>query len=218
MFKFCIGVTVLTIIIVLIMLFNRYSIENFNIPSVSSAEDVSAGASELYGWGYTPIKKKHKKKSRKCPSCENTYVDEIDLCDLCGDDNKDCRYADITKNVDIDKYVLKSSVPPCPDMTEYAKKTQLPPSHFNKDEWIRKSEIPPCPNVNLDDYIKKSDLESSNGRQCPKCPLCPVAPLAPSCKNNSLDLRDVYKNSWKPKLSEMNEAFTTEPMIGKFRF
>lgn len=210
-------ILILTIVVLSIILGNikqRYK-ENFNSPSVSSAEDVSTGASELYGWGYTPIKAKHKKhkKSRKCPGCENIYVDEIDICNLCQNDENSCKYADITKNVDIDKYVLKSSVPPCPDLTEYAKKNQIPPIPFNKNEWIRKSDIPPCPRINKNDWVRKDEIEPLIQKtKCQKCPVCPVAPLVPPCKKDKLD------NIWKPKLSEMNEAFTTEPMVGSFRF
>ena len=54
--------------------------ENFNVPSISSAEDVSVGASEIYGWGYTPIKSKHKKHKKEedkdCPK-EEKIVENI---------------------------------------------------------------------------------------------------------------------------------------------
>lgn len=175
-------------------------VENLDVPSVSSSSDVAAGASELYGWGYTPIKKKHKKhkqKSRRCPNCENVYVEEEDICVLCQGGDKDCRFADITQNVDIDKYVLKSSVPPCPDLTEYAKKNQIPPYPFNKEEWIMKSAIPPCPKVpNLTEYIKKSEVPSCVKQECPECPVCPIAPVAPVCSGDKIKVVEkiVYKD------------------------
>lgn len=194
----CIYVAGLVLVLLLLGLFgskyltfdtssNPYSqtIENLDVPSVSSSGDVAAGASELYGWGYTPITKKQtvKVKSRKCTSCENVYPDQPDICILCEGKDKDCRFADITQNVDIDKYVLKSSIPPCPDLTEYAKKNMVPPYPFNKNEWILKSEIPPCPQIpNLNDYVRKSEIPScmeNCGSNCPECPICPIAPLAP---------------------------------------
>jgi|SaaInlStandDraft_1057018.scaffolds.fasta_scaffold21956_2 hypothetical protein len=186
---------------------NSKNNENFNVPSISSAEDISEGASEIYGWGYTPIKSRHKKhkkeKDKDCPKEEKkcrkyTIHDDI------------CKYSDITKNVDIDKYVLKSSVPPCPDLTNYVKKDKIPPIPFNKNEWIRKSDIPPCPKINKNEWIRKDEVEPLIKKS--KCPTCPVAPLVPSCK------KELSDNVWKPKLSEMNEAFITEPMIGSFRF
>lgn len=195
--------------------------ESFSTPSVSSASDVTAGASELYGWGYTPIHKEHRKKRRRCPTCENTFIDREDICVLCRGGKRDCRFADITRNVDIDKYVLKSSVPPCPDLTEYAKKNQIPPFPFNKNDYVLKSAIPPCPRMpNMDDYILKSEipkyLRGSFARNNPgntKCPICPVSPLCPPCsscgKKNVRGSRDMSgpreDNTWVPKFSELNE-------------
>ena len=219
------------------------TIENLDVPSVSSSSDVSAGASELYGWGYTPIQKHTKKqKSRRCPQCENVYVDQEDICVLCNGGNKDCRFADITKNVNIDKYVLKSSIPPCPDLTEYAKKNQIPPYPFNKDEWIRKSAIPPCPSLpDMTKWIRKSEIPKCEKQECPQCPVCPIAPTCPTTSNDVVKEKIVYKyrpvekiivkdqnnygynpntlssypqigGTWTPKLSEMNEGFIVENM------
>ena len=206
---------------------NPFMVENLEVPSVSSSSDVSTGSSELYGWGYTPITKNKDRKpvSRKCPSCENTYIDPIDLCVSCNGGDKDCRFADITKNVDIDKYVLKSSVPPCPDMSEYAKKYQIPPFPFNKDEWIRKNEIPPCPVYpNMYEYIKKSELQSLQcecGRykesQCPIAPVCPICPeqtkvvekIIYQDRPSSISQYSQNGGYWTPKLSEMTEGFNS---------
>lgn len=199
-----------------------YNVENLDFPEVSSSSDVSAGASELYGWGYKPItkietktvkKSNTKHVSRNCPKCENVYVDESDTCGTCNGGNKDCRFADITQNIDIDKYWLKSSIPPCPDMSEYAKKNQIPPYPFNQEEWIRKSEIPPCPICpNLQDYIKKSELppECSCGgkKQEPlKCPECPIAPICPLIPETEKRIEKINYNAWSPKFSELNEGF-----------
>ena len=174
-----------------------------------------------------PITKNKDRKpvSRKCPSCENTYIDPIDLCVSCNGGDKDCRFADITKNVDIDKYVLKSSVPPCPDMSEYAKKYQIPPFPFNKDEWIRKNEIPPCPVYpNMYEYIKKSELQSLQcecGRykesQCPIAPVCPICPeqtkvvekIIYQDRPSSISQYSQNGGYWTPKLSEMTEGFNS---------
>ena len=204
---------------------NPYIVENLDIPNVASSGDVSTGSSELYGWGYTPITKntKRKMKKRNCSSCENTYIDEIDLCFTCNGGNKDCRFADITQNVDIDKYVLKSTVPSCPDLSEYAKKNQIPPLPYNPNEWIRKNEIPPCKRCpDMRNYINKSELEAhicgcgGYKRDTPQCPICPVAPQCPPCsdeKINYINKQNIISNYsqsdyvWTPKLSELNEGF-----------
>ena len=202
---------------------NPYSpetIENLTVPSISSSGDVSTGASELYGWGYTPIKSKkhHKKhrehKKRQCPSCENVFVDEIDLCVLCEGGNRDCRFADITRNVNIDKYVLKSSIPSCQNLSDYAKKSDIPPYPFNKDDWILKSEIPPCPSIpDMRKYILKSEIPSLIQTECPKAPVCPIAPTCPPCEIVDKVYNDnFFTGNWVPKLSEMNEGFVQESM------
>lgn len=122
----------------------------------SSAESQEEGASQYYNWGYKPINdpvkdEHHKKKMKKehKDKCKqyfyNYYLEEDDHCRNCN----------ILNNKDIDKYVLKSSVPPCPDMSKYVLKSEIPACP-NLNEYIKKSEIKPCPD--LRDYIKKSEL------------------------------------------------------------
>jgi hypothetical protein len=82
---------------------------------------------------------------------------------------------DITKHKDIDKYVLKSSIPPFPDLRNYVKKSNLSP--------------PP----NLNNYIKKSDIPP-----CPKCPtptICPTCPKCPTTSNTYPSTSSVQKNT-----------------------
>ena len=169
-------------------------IENFS-PSESSSTDQAEGASQLYNWGTTnPIsfsipephikfpdfdfcdcdhKPKHHK--HKCP--------KIPCPEPCDNDDKHprnyppeiCRKCDITQNKDIDKYVLKNSIPPCPDMSKYATKNMI---NYTPDlnKYILKSEIPSCPKINMHDYIKKSEIPA-----CPTCPICPECPICPVC-------------------------------------
>ena len=62
----------------------------------------------------------------------------------------------VCKTVDLSRYVLKSSIPPCPalpDMSQYILKSEIPPSP-DMSKYVLKSSIPPCP-------------------QCPPCPPCP---------------------------------------------
>jgi len=78
----------------------------------------------------------------------------------------------VCKTVDLSRYVLKSSIPPCPalpDMSQYILKSEIPPSP-DMSKYVLKSSIPPCP-------------------QCPPCPPCPDC----NCNNNT-------KNCPTPKL------------------
>ena len=239
------------LVLLLLGMLGSHNKEGFEVPDVSSAEDVSSGASSLYGWGYEPIRKDvsssstsggvpDQKINRRCPQCENIYIDKVDL--ITPSSKNVCYGCDITQNKDIDKYVLKSSVPPCPNMSDYAKKTQLPPAGFNPDEWIRKSEIPPCPVCpDMKDYILKSDIPSCEPEKiCPKCPECPVCPKCPPCGQPKVKIVEkvVYKDRprsnggympqalgnhypqagsiWRPKLSDSNSGFISPdiPMAG----
>lgn len=147
-----------------------YNIEPYNNPDKSDATDVGSGASELYGWGYPEDKPQNKKKHHRRPSqyCppEREHHHHRKIC-------MDC---DITKNKDIDKYVLKSSVPPCPDTSKYATKNMLCACK-DMSKYILKSKIPKCDKVNMKDYIKKSEIPACP--QCPKCPKCPTCPICP---------------------------------------
>jgi len=195
-------VIVLLIITVIILLsisnqtyvnenYKNYIRENFDI---ASAIDMSQGSSGLYNWGYRPIER------RKDPK-ENCYDDkDKEKCrDKCRDEdkNRDCRDCDITRNKDIDKYVLKSSIPPCPDMSNFAKKSQMSPN-IDLSQYVLKSEIKPCPksDVDLKDYIKKSEIPACP--QIPLCPRCPIAPVMPDlskymlkseCKREEKEIR-----------------------------
>jgi len=133
-------VVVIIIIIIIMTLYYMYNTrEYFDNNERSTSSEVGEGSSEYWGWGFDGIKEKHHKKERKCPKCDHVYIDN-DVCNIIIDDRHKCRNCDITKNKDIDKYVLKSSVPPCPDMSNYA----------------TKSMIQGCPNMN--NYVLKSKL------------------------------------------------------------
>ena len=96
-------------------------------------------------------------------------------------DDNDC-----LKCKNIDKYVLKSSVPPCPDLTNFILKSEIPsspdmnnyilksnipvcPTGPNMSDYIPKNQIPVCPTgPNMSDYILKSKIPV-----CETCPTCP---------------------------------------------
>ena len=187
----------------------KNTIENFN-PLVSSTNDVSEGASELYNWGLPKDRIKTKKCSTPTPDPIPPFkpypvkecIKKDPCCDDNDDDNKNASYpgcfnCDITKNKDINKYVLKSSVPACPDTSKYATKNMVQACP-DINNYILKSHIPSCPKVDLSQYILKSEIAS-----CPKCPICPVCPICPTCppqkrcktiKNYSITEHPDFKN------------------------
>ncbi len=118
-----------------------------------------------------------KRKKKCCPkkktdNCVEKKESNYEMCKTC----------DITMNNDIDKYVLKSSVPPCPDMSEYAKKNTIHPD-INLNEWIRKSDVEPCQKVDMNEFIRKSEIPACPPPvTCPTCPICPKPQPATKCK------------------------------------
>ena len=167
-------------------------------PSTSSDSERSEGASHLFNWGlpdnniYDFNKKKcvphHKcddKCSKECPivcneekNINNITVNNCTPRPADVNVNEVCKKCDITLNNNIDKYVLKSSVPSCPDMSEFITKNMM---NANPDlsDYILKSEIKPCPNIDLSDYILKSSVPPCP--DCPTCPECPICPVCPTC-------------------------------------
>lgn len=148
----------------------------------SSKQDIKNGASTFYDW--SRVKSCHKKKDDDNSSCsteiqegdfiENKfYIQPVEKQEIIRE-KADCNTCDITKMKGIDKYVLKSSVPACPDMSKYAPKSMVKSCPDMKD-YIKKSEIPPCPQCpNLNDYVLKSQVPAQV--ECPVCPVCPICP------------------------------------------
>lgn len=112
------------------------------------------------------------------------------------------------KEPDLSKYVLKSSIPPCPacpDMSLYMLKTECPPVP-DLSKYVLKSSIPPpkqCPDMSqymlktecpptpdLSQYVLKSSIpkqepviidNSACKKDCGECPACP-RPRCPEIK------------------------------------
>lgn len=160
-------------------------IEGFS-PKVSSYSSQEKGASRLYKWGLPnnnnkSCKKKEDTSTDDVPSFTPKPIENVEYCpeesDPCVQkkEDKNCYTCDITSNRDIDKYVLKSSIPPCPDVSKYATKNMIQ-SCPDISKYILKSEIPACPKIDKSKYILKSEVPA-----CPKCPVCPVCPICPKC-------------------------------------
>lgn len=187
---------------------------NETYSSKSNSYDVSQGSSMRYGWGYPddnpqppPPKKHHDKKCppphppKPTPYCpppppqpplpEPTKC-EPDYNGKCSPSQ--CKECDITLNKDIDKYVLKSSIPPYPNMSDYVKKSMLPPQ-INMDEYIHKSKIPSCncpPRPDLSKYVLKADVPGCP--RCPQIPKCPLCPLPKPISEYNISSHPDFKN------------------------
>jgi len=162
-------------------------LENFK---TSSANDVKQGASTFYDWGLRggddvpeecDIEQPPKSKScsgGKCLGDKNTYVqnDYYIYPEEKKPEQPTCNNCEAYKCKNIDRYVLKSSVPPCPDMSEYALKSMVKPCPDLRN-YVLKSEIPPCPEqTDLTKYVLKSQIPACpTPVVCPDCPVCPPA-------------------------------------------
>jgi hypothetical protein len=161
--------------------------ENFK---ASSENDVKQGASTFYDWGLRnsddvpeecdiePPPKSKSCSGGKCLGDKNTYVqnDYYVYPEEKKPEQPTCGSCDAYKCKNIDRYVLKSSVPACPDMSEYALKSMVKPCPDLKD-YMLKSEIPPCPeSTDLTKYVLKSQIPACpTPVVCPDCPVCPPA-------------------------------------------
>ena len=161
--------------------------ENFKS---SSDNDVKQGASTFYDWGLRnsddvpeecdiePSPKSKSCSGGKCLGDKNTYVQNDYY--IYPEDKKPeqptCGSCDAYQCKNIDRYVLKSSVPPCPDMSEYALKSMVKPCPDLKN-YVLKSEIPPCQeSPDLTKYVLKSQIPACPTPViCPDCPVCPPA-------------------------------------------
>lgn len=198
---------ILIIVIILNKKINIGSMEYFESPEVSTTGEVEGGASKYYGWKYKPIedRRRHKHHRKiKCPKCDNVYIDD-NVCNIVIDERHRCRHCDITKNKNIDKYVLKSSIPPCPDMSKFATKNMVDACP-NMNRYILKSKLPEyCQAFRPDNnrYILKSRIPP-----CPQCPRCPdyskydIRKHPEIVKYVTKDQCQEFKKSWVQDIEE----------------
>ena len=200
----------------------NYITENFS-PSQSTTTDQSSGSSELYNWGLPEeVKYVKKEKAKEChteckPACAPVCPQKCpQTCTPPVVKNEVCKNCDITTNKDIDKYILKSSVPACPDMSEFITKNMM---NANPDlsDYIKKSEIKPCEKVDISKYILKSEIPACpTCPVCPECPICPICPPEKKCKQIS-----EYKITEHPDMSkymsieDVNKYYIKKDLIKK---
>jgi hypothetical protein len=177
--------------------------ERFSNPSKSSNLEVQQGASTFYDWS-NRSRNLGKDLSCRTPKPRRHHCEVGDIeCEMKVKNVKvqndyyiinkkegDCNKCDIINHPDIDKYVLKTSVPPCPDVSKFALKSDMQPSILpDMNDYIKKNEIPPCEKCpDLSDYILKADIPAKV--ECPKCPACPVCPVCPICPKTYNNIED----------------------------
>jgi len=166
--------------------------ENFK---TSSNQSIKQGASTFYDWGVYATKHEpteecdpepHPQPKPPCPNgkcldgdttyIENDYYIYPERKERIIHEKADCSKCDAFRCKDINKYVLKSSVPPCPDMSKYALKSMVKTCP-DMSKYIKKSEIPPCPECpDMRNYVRKSEIPVCPPPvTCPTCPVCPPA-------------------------------------------
>lgn len=174
----------------------NYVTEHFS-PLVSTTVSQTEGASELYDWGvpdntvYTePAACEHECTDTCEPQCEQKCPPPP-VQQSCPPPPRNlppaCGNCDITQNKDIDKYVLKSSVPACPDMADYITKNMMN-AHPDLKDYILKSEIKPCEKMDISQYILKSEIPA-----CPTCPICPTCPTCPICPAPQKKCKEIHE-------------------------
>ncbi len=208
------GFVIITIILVILLLTiynSTKSCETFDGPDVSTGYEQSTGASEYYDWGYKPIPDQPQQEEAKsaeltCPKCQHVYLDN-NICNIVIDDRHQCRQCDITKNKDIGKYVLKSSVPPCPDLSKFATKEMVKAGR-NMNDYVLKSSIKPCNCADMSRYVLKSEIPACP--KLPKCPICPICPRCPKCEEYPIEKhKDVVKYIYKDECERYKKSLFT---------
>ena len=199
--------------------------ENFK---TSSNNDVKQGASTFYDWGLKnsddipeecdiePPLKSDSCSGGKCLGDNNTYVqnDYYIYPENKKTEPLTCGNCEAYNCKNIDRYVLKSSVPPCPDMSEFALKSMVKPCPDLKN-YVLKSKIPACPKLpDLTKYVLKSQIPA-----CPTPVVCPVCPICPPAYKNIQD--DPRFKNWLIKYEDqikekINKSYVKKTDCNKY--
>lgn len=114
---------------------------------------------------------------------------------------------------DPSKWVLKSTIPPCPampDMSKYMLKTECPPLP-DMSKYVLKSSVPKCPPCisTCSKPCKIGECPACPRPRCPvvkcpepkACPACPAASCAPCPEPNIQCKADYQKSNVRPMLA-----------------
>lgn len=176
---------ILSIIIIGMCVPNLVTYEN-----VLKQENFSMPDASYYDWGLRKIRKQkhHKRKHHPGerpyqPPMFQNYSDGEYKCyyEPSAKKKLSCQQAlsscPIKYHPQRDKYILKSEIPPMPNMEDYVLKSAIPPAECPPEK-----ECPPHPDMNL--YIHKDNVPQP--KSCAKCPTCPTCPVMPSKRPKSL--------------------------------
>jgi hypothetical protein len=113
----------------------------------------------------------------RCPRCGGGWP----CGGGCGPQRPICPPCPPCREPDLSKYVLKSSIPPCPtcpDMSHYMLKSECPPTP-DLSKYILKSSVPKPQPIIIDSSACKN-----TGGECPPCPRprCPEVKCPPPTK------------------------------------
>lgn len=118
----------------------------------------------------------------RCGGCGNPYPCRKPACATGGAGSRPvCPPCPPCREPDMSKYVLKSTVPPCPampDLSKYMLKTECPPVP-DLSQYVLKSSIPKQQPVILD--CSKCNKPSGECPPCPR-PRCPTVQCPPPTK------------------------------------
>jgi hypothetical protein len=136
-------------------------------------------------------------------------------CDQCGKSSSSCSCKPRSSGdpgcpacplPDPSKWVLKSTIPPCPampDMSKYMMKTECPPLP-DMSKYVLKSSVPKCPPCisTCSKPCKVGECPPCPRPRCPvvkcpeprACPACPAASCAP-CPEPNIQCKADYQNS-----------------------
>lgn len=176
----------------------RQLYEQFANPKDSSDLEVQQGASNFYDWQSRDLGLSNEAYDnyRRCDEGDTECEMNVKNVNVQNDyyiinkKEADCNKCDINKHPDLDKYVLKTSVPPCPDVSKFALKTDIAaPVIPNMDDYIKKTDIPVCEKCpDISNYVLKTNIPANV--DCPKCPTCPVCPVCPVCPPTFKNIED----------------------------
>ena len=112
----------------------------------------------------------------RCSGCGNSFP-----CGCSRPSRPVCPPCPPCREPDLSKYVLKSSVPPCPampDMSQYMLKSECPPTP-DLSKYVLKSSVPKPQPIIVDNSACRKE-----GGECPPCPRarCPEVKCPPPTK------------------------------------
>jgi hypothetical protein len=133
---------------------------------------------------------------RNCGSCRKPLPD----CGCASAQQGGVGVCPTCPKIDWSKYILKASIPPCPDMRQYMLKSECP-APPDMSRYILKSAVPPCPPC-----ISTCSKPCKIG-DCPPCPRPRCPPQESHCGRRHCDddREDEEAGPWmvRPMLASM---------------